>query len=87
MLRKIRPELKFAANLPLFCMWVAATAWPPTSGVGLHLGTEPAEVECTELDHEATGAGPQNIFLCVWKISPELTAATNPPLYAEEDWP
>ena len=22
-------------------MWVAATAWPPTSGEGLHLGTEP----------------------------------------------
>ena len=22
-----------------------------------------------------------------WKISPELTFATNPPLFAEEDWP
>ena len=23
----------------------------------------------------------------LWKISPELTSAANPPLFAEEDWP
>ena len=30
------------------------------------------------------------LFVCLFffrKISPELTAAANPPLFAEEDWP
>ena len=27
------------------------------------------------------------LFFFMWKISPELTSATNPPLFAEEDWP
>ena len=26
-------------------------------------------------------------FFFLRKISPELTSATNPPLFAEEDWP
>ena len=29
------------ANLPLFCTWVTATAWPRTSDVGPDLGTKP----------------------------------------------
>ena len=29
----------------------------------------------------------QEIFLSLRKISPELTSAANPPLFAEEDWP
>ena len=35
--RKIGPDLTSVPNLPLFCMWDAATAW-----VGLHAGSEPA---------------------------------------------
>ena len=32
--------------------------------------------------------GEGNIFFFfLWKISPELTSAANPPLFAEEDWP
>ena len=27
------------------------------------------------------------IFFSLRKISPELTSAANPPLFAEEDWP
>ena len=41
LLRKIGPELTSVANLPLFFMWVAATAWPPMKGVGLCLVIEP----------------------------------------------
>ena len=41
LLKKIPPELTSIVNLPLFRMWVATTAWPPMSGVGLCLGTEP----------------------------------------------
>ena len=26
-------------------------------------------------------------YFLFWKISPELTSAANPPLFAEEDWP
>ena len=36
LVRKIHPELTSP-----FCARVAATAWPPTSHVGLRLGTEP----------------------------------------------
>ena len=38
--REICPELKSVANLPLFCVWVAATEWL-TSDVAPHPGTEP----------------------------------------------
>ena len=42
------------ANLPLFCMWNASTAWL-MSGVGPHPGSKPqtqaAKVECAELNH------------------------------------
>ena len=41
LLRKIHPELTSAANLPLFCMQASTTAWPPTSSVVPHPGTEP----------------------------------------------
>ena len=34
------PWANICANLPLVCMWVAATAWL-MSGVGPHPGTEP----------------------------------------------
>ena len=34
------PWANICANLPLFCMWVAATACPPMSGVGPYPGTE-----------------------------------------------
>ena len=39
---------------------------------------------------EELGRGPINarfFFFSLRKISPELTSATNPPLFAEEDWP
>ena len=29
----------------------------------------------------------QDMILFLRKINPELTSATNPPLFAEEDWP
>ena len=35
------PWADICASLPLFCMWVAATAWLLTSGVGPCLGTKP----------------------------------------------
>ena len=38
--RKIGPELTSVANLPLFCMWCAATAWLDEWCVGLSLGSE-----------------------------------------------
>ena len=38
------------ASLPLFCMWVAATAWALTSGVGPYLGTEPGLPEQSVLN-------------------------------------
>ena len=45
-------------DFPLFCMWIAATAWQ-TVGVGLSLAsklaTQAAEVECTKLNHYAMG--------------------------------
>ena len=41
LLRTICPWANTCANLPLFCMWVATTAWPPMSGVGLCPGTKP----------------------------------------------
>src|SRR3712207_4869248 len=44
-LRKIRPELTSVANLPLFCMWVADTAWLTMSGVGLCPGTKPGPLK------------------------------------------
>ena len=40
-LKKIHPVLCVCASLPLFCMWVAVTAWPLMSAVGLHPGTKP----------------------------------------------
>ena len=37
-------------NLPLFCMWVAAIAWLPTSGVGPCTGTEPKLLKWSALN-------------------------------------
>ena len=34
------PWANIFANLPLFCMWVIATAWPSTSNVGPHPRTK-----------------------------------------------
>ena len=45
------PLANICANLPLFCMWVAATAWVPTSGVGLRLGTEPKPPKWRAANH------------------------------------
>ena len=54
------------ANLSLFCMWDAATAWLDEWCVGLHPGSKPANLgppkPTTELNHYATGLGPL-IFL------------------------
>ena len=46
-------------------MWVIATAWPPTSGVGPCQGTKPwaAEVELTKLTHYTTGLALRIHFL------------------------
>ena len=35
------PWANMCASLPVFCVWVAATAWPPTSDVGPNPGTGP----------------------------------------------
>ena len=40
------PWVNICANLPLFCMWVTATAWLPTTGVGPCLGTKPRPPKC-----------------------------------------
>ena len=42
LVRKIGPELTSVANLPLFCMWVALTAWLDEQCVGPCVGSEPA---------------------------------------------
>ena len=46
-------QVNICANLPLSCMWVAATAWQRTSGVGPCPGTEPwaAKAEHAKLNH------------------------------------
>ena len=36
---------------------------------------------------ETTYAGFDAAFFFLRKLSPELTAAASPPLFAEEDWP
>ena len=41
LVRKIVPELTSVANLPLFCMWDATTAWLDEWCVGVHPGSEP----------------------------------------------
>ena len=58
-LRKITPELTLVPiSLPLFCMWVAATAWLRNS-VGPHLGSKPENPGCqreaVKLNHYAMG--------------------------------
>ena len=54
--RKICPELTSVASLPLFWIWVATSAWPPTSGVALRLGPNLAsKAECAKVDHQTTG--------------------------------
>ena len=40
LVRKIGHELTSVANLPLFCMWDAATVWLDERSVGLHLGSQ-----------------------------------------------
>ena len=58
------PWANICANLPLFCIWVATTAWPPTSGVGLHPGTEPGLLKQSvpNLTTRPQGWPPANIF-------------------------
>ena len=41
--RKIGPELTSVANLSLFCVWDATTAWLDEQCVGLCLRSEPAK--------------------------------------------
>ena len=41
LVRKIGPELTSVAILPLFCMWISATAWLNEQCVGLCPGSEP----------------------------------------------
>ena len=65
LLREIHFELTSVANLPLFYMWAAVTAWPlrdewcrsaPRSQ------TWASEAERAKLNHEATGNGPAFYF-------------------------
>ena len=44
-LRKTCPELTSVANLPLFCMWLTATAWL-MCGVGPYPVSEPTNLGC-----------------------------------------
>ena len=39
------------------------------------------------IEHLGERGGFAHFFFCLRKISPELTFAANPPLFAEEDWP
>ena len=53
-LRKIGAKLTSIGSLPLFCTWVAATAWPLMNGVKWSAPgnqTRAAEAECAELNH------------------------------------
>ena len=46
-------------------------------------------VVSSQSTYSALSKGMQSLlfFSFLWKISPKLTSATNPPLFAEEDWP
>ena len=41
----------------------------------------------SKLTHSVGKASVSLSFFFLRKISPELTSAANPPLFAEEDWP
>ena len=45
------PGANICANLPLFCMWDAATAWLDEWCIGPHLGSEPASPRAAEAEH------------------------------------
>ena len=54
LLRKIHPKLTSTANLPLLCMWAAATAWPLTDewcGFTPRNWATAAKVEHAKLNH------------------------------------
>ena len=61
------PWANICASLPLLCPWDASTAWP-MSGVGLHLGSEPANLRplkqnTRNFNHSAMGLD-SNLFSC-----------------------
>ena len=52
------------AHLPLFCMWVATTAWLPMSGIGPRPGTEPGPLKQSVLNLTTRPPGwPQLLLL------------------------
>ena len=76
-LGKISPEL--LTPVPIFfyflsvCVWVAATAWPLTNGVGPHLGTEPRQPKKSPLNLTTRGRGqpPAAFLLALEATNPE----------------
>ena len=64
LVRNIVPELTSVANLPLFCMWDAATEWLDEWCVVLQLGSKPANpgLPACELNHYTTGQAPGYVF-------------------------
>ena len=60
------PWANICVNLPLFCMWDAASAWLDEWCVGLHPGLEPVNPgllkQNTKLNYYATGPAPMDHF-------------------------
>ena len=66
LVKKIGPELTSVANLPLFCMWDATTAWLDEQCVGVCLGTESTEAEHVNLTTMPLGQPPHAAFQKCW---------------------
>ena len=62
------PWANIYANLPLFCMWFAATAWLPTSGAGLRPGTKPGPLKQSmrNLTTRPLGQPPHYNYFCFY---------------------
>ena len=62
LLKKVSPELKSIAHLPLFCMWVAAATRLLMGGADPHLGTEPGPLKWSALNLTTRrGSQPQKV--------------------------
>ena len=85
-----RAEL-ISVPILLYFMWDAPTAWlDDQSRSAPRIRTYElwaAEAEHANITTTPPGQPPHTYFLFLRKISPELTSATNLPLFAEEDWP
>ena len=67
---KDSPWANTCANLPLFCVCISTTAWPPTSGIGLCPGTKPRPPKQSTLNSTTRPWG-QPCLLSPWPLTPQ----------------